>query len=55
MKITSKDLFAQVKKQHETTLAAAFKSGNPEQMAEAMTAFFDVDHCPIYCKQGRCT
>ena len=41
MKITSKDLFAQVKKQHETTLAAAFKSGNPEQMAEAMTAFFD--------------
>lgn len=41
MKITSKDLFAQVKKQHETTLAAAFKSGNPEQMAEAMTDFFD--------------
>ena len=41
MKITSKDLFAQVKKQHETALAAAFKSGNPEQMAEAMTAFFD--------------
>ena len=41
MKITSKDLFAQVKKQHETTLAAAFKSGNPEQIAEAMTAFFD--------------
>lgn len=41
MKITSKDLFAQVKKQHETTLAAAFKSGDPEQMATAMTAFFD--------------
>ena len=41
MKIKSNDLFAQVKKQHETTLAAAFKSGNPEEIAKAMTAFFD--------------
>lgn len=41
MKIKSNDLFAQVKKQHETTLAAAFKSGNPEEIANAMTAFFD--------------
>ena len=41
MKIKSNDLFAQVKKQHETTLTAAFKSGNPEQIAQAMTAFFD--------------
>ena len=41
MKIKSNDLFAQVKKQHETTLAAAFKSGNPEEIAQAMTAFFD--------------
>ncbi len=41
MKIKSNDLFAQVKKQHETTLSAAFKSGNPEEIAQAMTAFFD--------------
>ena len=41
MKIKSNDLFAQVKKQHETTLSAAFKSGDPEQIAQAMTAFFD--------------
>lgn len=41
MKIKSNDLFAQVKKQHETTLTAAFKSGNPEEIAQAMTAFFD--------------
>lgn len=41
MKIKSNDLFAQVKKQHETTLAAAFKSGNAEEIANAMTAFFD--------------
>ena len=41
MKIKSNDLFAQVKKQHETTLTAAFKSGNPEEIAKAMTAFFD--------------
>lgn len=41
MKIKSNDLFAQVKKQHETTLAAAFKSGNAEEIAQAMTAFFD--------------
>lgn len=41
MKIKSNDLFAQVKKQHETTMAAAFKSGNPEEIAKAMTAFFD--------------
>ena len=41
MKIKSNDLFAQVKKQHEATLTAAFKSGNPEQIAQAMTAFFD--------------
>lgn len=41
MKIKSNDLFAQVKKQHEATLSAAFKSGDPEQMAQAMTAFFD--------------
>ena len=41
MKIKSNDLFAQVKKQHEATLSAAFKSGNPEEIAQAMTAFFD--------------
>lgn len=41
MKIKSNDLFAQVKKQHETTLTAAFQSGNPEEIAKAMTAFFD--------------
>lgn len=41
MKIKSNDLFAQVKKQHEDTLAAAFKSGKPEEIAQAMTAFFD--------------
>jgi len=41
MKIKSNDLFAQVKKQHETTMSAAFKSGNPEEIAQAMTAFFD--------------
>lgn len=41
MKIKSNDLFAQVKKQHETKLTAAFKSGNPEEIAQAMTAFFD--------------
>lgn len=41
MKIKSNDLFAQVKKQHETTLSAAFKSGDPEQIAQAMTGFFD--------------
>lgn len=41
MKIKSNDLFTQVKKQHETTLSAAFKSGNPEEIAQAMTAFFD--------------
>lgn len=41
MKITSNDLFNQVKKQHEAALSAAFKSGNTEQMAQAMTAFFD--------------
>ena len=41
MKIKSNDLFAQVKKQHETTLSAAFKSGNAEEIANAMTAFFD--------------
>lgn len=41
MKIKSNDLFAQVKKQHETSLIAAFKSGNPEEIAKAMTAFFD--------------
>lgn len=41
MKIKSNDLFAQVKKQHETTLAAAFKSGNAEEIANAMTVFFD--------------
>lgn len=41
MKITSKDLFDTVKKQHTATLSAAFKSGDPEQMAQAMTAFFD--------------
>lgn len=41
MKIKSNDLFAQVKKQHETTLADAFKSGNAEEIANAMTAFFD--------------
>ena len=41
MKIKSNDLFAQVKKQHETTLSAAFKSGNPDEIAQAMTAFFD--------------
>ena len=37
MKITSKDLFDTVRKQHTTTLSAAFKSGDPEQMAQAMT------------------
>ena len=41
MKIKSNDLFAQVKKQHEATLSAAFKSGDPEQIAQAMTGFFD--------------
>lgn len=41
MKIKSNDLFAQVKKQHEATLSAAFKSGGPEQIAQAMTGFFD--------------
>lgn len=41
MKIKSNDLFAQVKKQHEATLSAAFKSGKPEEIAQAMTAFFD--------------
>ena len=41
MKIKSNDLFAQVKKQHEATLSAAFKSGAPEQIAQAMTGFFD--------------
>lgn len=41
MKITSKDLFDTVRKQHTTTLSAAFKSGDPEQMAQAMTGFFD--------------
>lgn len=41
MKITSKDLFAQVKKEHTASLTAAFKSGDESQMAEAMTGFFD--------------
>ncbi len=41
MKIVSKDLFDTVKKQHTATLTAAFKSGDSEQMAQAMTGFFD--------------
>lgn len=41
MKIKSNDLFASIKKQHTTTLSAAFKSGDAEQMAQAMTGFFD--------------
>lgn len=41
MKIESKDLFDSIKKQHTATLTAAFKSNDPEQMATAMTAFFD--------------
>lgn len=41
MKIESKDLFDSIKKQHTATLAAAFKSGEPDQMAQAMTGFFD--------------
>ncbi len=41
MKITSKDLFDTIRKQHAATLSAAFKSGDPEQMAQAMTGFFD--------------
>jgi len=41
MKIVSNDLFAAIKKQHTTTLSAAFKSGDAEQMAQAMTGFFD--------------
>lgn len=41
MKIVSKDLFDTVKKQHTANLTAAFKSGDSEQMAQAMTGFFD--------------
>lgn len=41
MKITSKDLFAEVKKNHTAAMTAAFKSGDEGQMAEAMTGFFD--------------
>ena len=41
MKITSKDLFAEAKKNHTAKLTAAFKSGDENQMAEAMTGFFD--------------
>lgn len=41
MKITSKDLFAQVKKQHVATLTAAFKSGNEDEISKAITAFFE--------------
>lgn len=51
MKITSKDLFAQVKKQHETDLAAAFKSNDPDTIAEAMTAFFG-DMNNAVCQQA---
>lgn len=39
MPITSKDLVAQAKKQNAANLAAAFKSGNEEQMSAAMAAF----------------
>lgn len=41
MKITSKDLFAEVKKKHTAAMTAAFKSGDENQMATAMTDFFD--------------
>lgn len=39
MSIKSKDLVANAKKQNAANLAAAFKSGNEEQMAEAMATF----------------
>ena len=39
MPIKSKDLVAQAKKQNAANLAAAFKSGDEEQMAAAMAAF----------------
>lgn len=41
MKIISSDLFAQVKKQHGAALADAYKSGDADKMAEAMTKYFD--------------
>ena len=39
MSIKSKDLVANAKKQNAAKLAAAFKSGNEEQMSEAMATF----------------
>lgn len=41
MKVTSNDLLAQVKEQHTADLTAAFKSGDENKIATAMTAFFE--------------
>ncbi len=56
MKITSADLFAKVKKQHAASLADAYKSGDADQMAAAMTAYFDaVNDAVLEAAAERCS
>ena len=47
MSIKSKDLVAQAKKQNAAKLAAAFKSGDETQMAEAMSVFCSDVHAAV--------